>query len=56
MIASSSYRTPLVEGLSYSEILTVWEDYLDVTYFMSGDLFGGYETNLFQLQNRRDEE
>lgn len=40
-------RAPLVSGLSYSEVYQMWRGKIHVNYFVSGDAFIGYETNLF---------
>jgi hypothetical protein len=45
----TSAKVPLVQGLSYHETYTVLKDYLEINWFLSADLFAGYETNLFQL-------
>lgn len=44
-----SLKLPMVEGLSYTEVYTLWKNYIEINYFVSADLFAGYETNLFQL-------
>jgi hypothetical protein len=40
-------KVPIVEGLSYTEIYNLWKGYIDIYYYVSADLFAGYETNLF---------
>lgn len=46
---SPSLKLPMVEGLSYTEVYNLWKGYIDINYFVSADLFAGYETSLFQL-------
>ena len=48
-VLSPSLKLPLVEGLSYTEVYNLWKGYIDINYFVGADVYGGYETNLFQL-------
>jgi hypothetical protein len=48
-ILSPSLKLPMVEGLSYTEVYNLWKGFIDINYFVSADVYGGYETNLFQL-------
>jgi hypothetical protein len=47
LLPAVAARTPLVSGLSYSEVYQMWKGKIHVNYFVSGDAFIGYETNLF---------
>ena len=40
---------PLVEGLSFSQTNTLYADLVNLNYFISADIYGGYQSNLFQL-------
>ena len=46
-ILSPSLKLPMVEGLSYTEVYNLWKGFIDINYFVSADVYGGYETNLF---------
>ena len=48
-VLSPSLKLPMVQGLSYAEVYNLWKGYIDIYYFVSADVFAGYETNLLQI-------